>query len=518
MFRGVLVLALAFVFPFAQAAKLSVGMAGDVTSMDPHFHNVTPNATVAEHLFDTLIAKDAQMRLVPGLALSWRAINETTWELKLRKGVKFHDGTEFTADDAVYSLGRPALIKNSPGPYTIYTKTMSQLEAVDKYTVRIKTTAVNPLLPNEVSTIYVVSKKAAEKAGSDDFNSGKAAIGTGPFKLSAYKKGDRIELARNDSYWGAKTEWEKVTLRIITSDPARVAALLSGDVQVIEAVPTADQKALKANPGLTMFNAITFRMMFLHLDTAREVSPFISDKAGKPLAKNPLKDLRVRQAISKAISRTAIADRVMEGAAEPTSQLVHKSLFGYSPNIKLETYDPNAARKLLADAGYPDGFTLTIHATNNRYTNDEKVVQVVAQQLARIGIATKVETMPSSVFFGRANKLDFSFYLAGWGSDTGEAGSAVKALVATFDPNKGWGVANRGRYSNPKVDEKIALAFNTIDDRKREALIQQATEIAIADEGILPLYHQIGSWAVKKGLTMTPRVDERLLAIDIRTK
>ncbi len=518
MLRRVSAVLLMSILSIAQAANLSIGMAGDVSSMDPHFHNVAPNANVAEHLFDTLIAKDAQMHLVPGLALSWRAVDDTSWELKLRKGVKFHDGSEFTAEDAVFSLNRPALVKNSPGPYTIYTKGISQIEALDNYTLRIKTVGINPTLPNELSTIYIVSKKAAANAGSDDFNSGKAAIGTGPFKLIAYKKGDRIELARNDAYWGAKPQWDTVTLRIMTSDPARVAALLAGDVQAIEAVPTADQQALKANPGLTMFNAITFRMMFLHLDTAREVSPFVSDKAGKPLTKNPLKDVRVRQAISKAISRTAISERVMESAAEPTSQLVHKTLFGYSPNIKLDIYDPNAARKLLADAGYPDGFMLTLHSPNNRYTNDEKVAQVVAQQLARIGITTKVETMPSSVFFSRANKLDFSFYLAGWGSDTGEAGSAVKALVATYDANRGWGVANRGRYSNPKVDEKINLGFNTIDDRKREVLIQQATEIAMADQALVPLYHQIGSWALKKGLTMTPRVDERMLAANIKSK
>lgn len=518
MLRNVFPFVFSLMLSAAHAASLSIGMAGDVTSIDPHFHNVAPNASVADHLFDTLVAKDPQMRLVPGLALSWRAVDETTWEFKLRKGVKFHDGSEFTADDAVFSLNRPALVKNSPGPYTIYTKNISQATAVDRYTLRIKTSSLDPILPNEISTIYIVSKKIAEGATSEDFNSGKAAIGTGAFKLTAYKKGDRIELVRNEAYWGTKPQWDKVSLRLLTSDPARVAALLSGDVQAIEAVPTADQQALKANPGVTMFNAITFRMMFLHMDTARDVSPFVADKAGKPLAKNPLRDLRVRQAISKAISRTAIADRIMEGAAEPTSQLVHKTLFGYSPNIKVDTYDPNAARKLLAEAGYPDGFTLTIHSTNNRYVNDEKVAQVVAQQLARIGIATKVETMPSSVFFGRANKLDFSLYLAGWGSDTGEAGSAVKALAATYDANKGWGVANRGRYSNPKVDEKIGQAFNTIDDRKREALIQQATELVIADQALVPLYHQVGNWAVKKGLTMTPRTDERLLAADIRSK
>ena len=518
MLRHVLVLAFTAMISFAHAATLSIGMAGDVTSMDPHFHNVAPNAAVAEHLFETLIVKDAKMRLAPGLALKWRAVDDTTWELKLRSGVRFHDGSEFTADDAVFSLARPARVKNSPGPYTIYTKGIVKATAIDKTTLRIQSASLNPTLPNDVSTIYMVSKKAAENAGSEEFNSGKAAIGTGQFKFGAFKKGDRIELVRNDAYWGAKPEWNSVTLRILTSDPARVAALLASDVQAIEAVPTADQKNLKGKAGISVFSAITFRMMFLHMDTARDVSPFVSDKAGKPLSRNPLKDLRVRQAISRAISRTAIADRVMEGAAEPTGQLVHQTIFGYSPQIKPDIYDPDAARKLLAEAGYPNGFMLTIHSPNNRYTNDEKVAQVVAQQLARIGIATRVETMPSSIFFSRANKLDFSFYLAGWGTDTGEAGSALKALLGTFDENKGWGVANRGRYSNAKVDQKITEAFGTIDDAKREKLIQQATEIAMADVGLIPLYHQIGTWALKKGLTMSPRVDERMLAAEIHSK
>jgi peptide/nickel transport system substrate-binding protein len=518
MFRRLAVLTLAILASTAQGATLTMGLANDITSMDPHFHNVTPNASVAEHLFNTLVAKDSAMHLLPSLALSWKAVDDLTWEIKLRRGVKFHDGSEFTAEDAIFSLSRPATIKNSPSPYTIYTKAIAQATAVDKYTMRIKTAFIDPNLPNELSTIYIVSKKAAENAGSDEFNSGRAAVGTGPFKFVAYKKGDRIELARHDAYWGAKPEWDKVTLRMLTSDPARVAALLAGDVQAIEAVPTADQKSLKANPKVAVFSATTFRMMFLHLDSARDVSPFVTDKAGKPLAKNPLKDVRVRQAISKAISRTAIADRIMEGAAEPTGQLVLKTLFGYNPAIKADIYDPNAARKLLADAGYPDGFGLTIHSPNNRYTNDEKVAQVVAQQLARIGIATKVETMPSSVFFSRASKLDFSFYLAGWGADTGEAGSTLKALLATYDVDKGWGTANRGRYSNAAVDDKISKAFNTIDDGKREKLLQEATEIALTDYGIIPLYNQNGTWALKKGLTISPRVDERFLAAEIHAK
>ncbi|MBY4946313.1 ABC transporter substrate-binding protein [Cupriavidus respiraculi] len=498
-----------------QAAGLTIGLSGDITSLDPHYHNVTPNANVAEHMFETLIAKDEKMRFKPALATSWKAVDDTTWEVKLRPGVKFHDGSEFTSADVVYSLNRPATVKNSPSPYTIYTKGFKDIAAVDKLTVRITTNGPYPLVPNDLSTIYMVSKKAAENASSDDFNSGKAMIGTGPYKFAAFRKGDRVELTRNDAYWGSKPEWDTVSLRILTNDAPRVAALLAGDVQVIENVPTSDVRKLSGDANVSVFKVPTFRMMYLHLDSNRDVSPFVADKSGKPLAKNPLKDARVREAISKAISRQAIVERVMEGAAEPTGQLVNSTLFGHVPNLKPDALDAAGAKKLLAEAGYPDGFQLTLHAPNNRYVNDEQVAQAIASMLTRIGIQTRVEAMPSATFFTRANKLEFSFMLAGWGADTGEAGSSLKSLLATYDTAKGWGASNRGRYSNPALDAKLTTALTTIDDKAREKLLQEATEIGVKDYGVIPLYYQINVWAAKKGYKVIPRQDERTYAFSI---
>ncbi|MGO4158354.1 ABC transporter substrate-binding protein [Cupriavidus sp. YAF13] len=508
-------LACAALSPTAVAASLTIGMSGDITSLDPHYHNVTPNANVAEHMFEALIAKDETMRFKPALALSWKPVDDTTWEIKLRPGVKFHDGSEFTSADVVYSLNRPATVKNSPSPYTIYTKGFKDITAVDKLTVRITTHGPYPLVPNDLSTIYMLSKKVAENASGDDFNSGRAMVGTGPYKFVSFRKGDRIELTRNDSYWGNKPEWDTVSLRILTNDAPRVAALLAGDVQVIENVPTSDIRKLSADPGVSVFKVPTFRMMYLHLDSNRDVTPFVTDKTGKPLARNPLKDARVRAAISHAISRQAIVDRVMEGAAEPTGQLVNSTLFGHVPGLKPDTFDAAGARKLLAEAGYPDGFALTLHAPNNRYVNDEQVAQAIASMLARVGIQTRVEAMPSATFFTRANKLEFSFMLAGWGADTGEAGSSLKSLLATYDPAKGWGASNRGRYSNPALDAKLATALTTIDDRAREKLLQDATEIGIKDDGVIPLYFQINVWAAKKGYKVVPRQDERTYAFAI---
>lgn len=500
----------------ANAADLSVALGADVTSIDPHFHNLTPNNNIGQHVFDTLVAKDARGTLTPALAESWRAIDDTTWEFKLRKGVKFHDGTEFTAADVVFTLERIPNVPNSPSPFTTYTKQVTEKIAVDPYTLRLKSAAPYPQMPNDMSTVMIVSASAAGKAATEDFNSGKATVGTGPFRFVRWQRGDRIELARNDAYWGTKPAWDRVTFRIITSDPTRVASLLAGEVRAIENIPTSDLARLRANKDLNIYRTVSVRLMYLHLDAARDKSPFVTDKAGKPLDKNPLRDLRVRRALSKAINRQALVERVMEGAAAASSQLMPEGFFGYAPAIRLEAYDPDGARKLLAEAGYPDGFGLTLHAPNNRYVNDEQIAQAVAQMLARVGIQTRVDAMPSSVFFSRGSKLEFSFMLVGWGAETMEASSPLKALLATFNTEKGTGASNRGRYSNAKMDAVLEQALATVDDGRREKLLQQATEIGVGDLGIIPLYHQHNLWATRKGVAYIPRADERTFAHEFK--
>ena len=520
--KKILTTALLFlVVSLTQAADLSVGLSADVTSMDPHYHNLTPNNNVAEHVFETLVTKDAQSRLKPALAESWRAIDDLTWEFKLRRGVRFHDGGEFTAQDVVFSLDRVPNVPNSPSSFATYSKQIAEKIVVDPYTIRFKTATPYPLMPNDMSTIFIISARAAKGtttagAATEDFNSGKATIGTGPFRFVRYAKGDRIEFTRNEAYWGVKPAWDKVTLRIITADPARVAALLAGDVRAIENVPTADIARVAKSSDLTLYRTVSHRVMYLHLDSNRDRSPFVTDKAGKPLEKNPLKDVRVRRAISKAINRQALVERVMEGAAVSTGQLMPEGMFGYTNALKTEAYDVEGAKKLLAEAGYPDGFGLTLHAPNDRYVNDEQIAQAIAQLLARAGIAAKIEAMPSSIYFTRASKLEFSLMLVGWASDTAEASSPLKALLATFNSEKGMGATNRGRYSNAKMDSVLTQALAIVDDSKRERMLQQATEIAMGDLGIIPLYHQHNLWATRKGVAYAPRTDERTLAHEFR--
>jgi len=502
---------LAVAFPIAAQDEITIALGADVTSADPHYHNLSPNNNLAAHIFDRLVHQDERQGLIPGLALSWRTIDDTTWEFHLRQGVRFHDGNPFDAQDIVATLKRAPNVPNSPSSFGLYTKAIKEVIVVDPYTVRLKTATPHALLPNDLSSIYVISRKA-ESASTADFNTGKATIGTGPFKLAEFVLKEKIVLTRNDNYWGPKPEWRRVTFKLITNDSARVAALLAGDVQMIENVSTPDIERLKANKDFALFSAVSNRVIYLHLDSNRDQPPFVTDKAGKPLAKNPLKDVRVRRAMSKAINRPAIVERIMSGAAIPAGQLLPEGFFGVSPNLKADAFDPAGARKLLAEAGYPDGFRVTLHSPNDRYVNDEQIAQAVAQMLTQAGIDTRVEAMPSAPFFTRATKLEFSLMLVGWGSGTGETSSPLRSLLATFDKDKGTGAANRGRYSNPKMDALVEQALVTVDDQKRAKLLAEASEVAMNDVGIIPLHYQVSFWGARKGLTYLPRADEYTLA------
>jgi peptide/nickel transport system substrate-binding protein len=499
------------------AQDLRIAVAADVTSIDPHFYNLFPNNNIAEHIFDKLVRMDPDSRMIPGLATSWKTIDPTTWEFKLRKGVKFHDGSELTAEDVVFSIDRVPNVPNSPGRFTPYTKAITKIDVVDPYTLHIHYATPYPLAPNDLSTIYIVSHKAAANATTEDFNTGKATIGSGPYKFVRYVNGDRVELERNDAYWGDKPAYKHVTFKIIKNEAARTAALLSGDVDAIEQPPTADLAKIKANPNFTVTSKISHRVIYFNFDFLDRSSPDITGKDGKPLAKNPLRDLRVRRAMSKAINRQAIAERVMEGQAVPSGQLVSDHLFGFVPGLKPDAYDPEGAKKLLAEAGYPDGFNLTVRGPAGRYVNDEKIVQAVAQMLTRIGIACKVETAPMGPYSARASKQEFSFHMVGWGASTGEASSPLRSLLATYDAAKGFGAVNWGRYSNPKVDYLIEQAVQQVDDDNRKVMLQRATTLAMEDLGLMPIHFQFTIWATKKGVQYTPRTDEYTLAYQFRT-
>ncbi len=506
--------------PVLRAAGLSVGLAADVSSLDPHYLNAAPNIAVASHFFETLVAVDKDGQLVPGLAQSWQAINPTTWEFKLRPGVKFHDGSPLTAEDVVFSLDRPASLTQSPGPFTGFTRAISGKKVVDAHTLRLTTAQPYGPLPLDLASIFIVSKKAAAKATTEDFNSGKALVGSGPFRLVKFRRGEAVELARFDGYWGEKPAWDTLTLRILPADAARLAALLAGQVDMIEGVPGADVARLKKDARLSanfrLEQRVSWRTLFLQLDLFRDASPFVTDLAGRPLEKNPLKDLKVRQALSRSINREALAARTLDGLGVPASRLVAPGIPGHGQQPAAEPYDPEGAKRLLAEAGYPQGFALTLHGPNNRYLNDEQILQTLAQFFGRIGVKTKVETLPLAAYFGRLRHADFSAALLGWGSLSGDF--ALRTLLGTPDEKSGWGAWNWGRFSDARVDADIRSALSSTDPARRSRAAETAMDQAMQQLPVIPLHHQVATWALRAGLTYPARIDEFTFAAQVRPR
>ncbi|OZI57705.1 ABC transporter substrate-binding protein [Bordetella genomosp. 4] len=495
----------------AMAEDLSIGFADPLSSLDPQLNNHAGDRSVALHFWDLLV-ENKWNKLQPGLALSWKPLDDKTWEFKLRPNVKWQDGQPFTADDLIYSYTRARNVPGSVATYAGYLRTIESMEAPDPLTFIVKTKAPNPDLPLNLASIHVVSKHVGEKSATEDYNSGKAMVGTGPYKFVSYTPGDRVIMKRNDGYWGEKQVWENVNYRYINNAASRTAALLAGDVDVIDKVSVSDLAKLKQAPNVSVYPYDGLRVMLLQPSFNSSPNPYITDNAGKPLPKNPLLDVKVRQALNLAINRKAIVDRILQDAATEANQWMPKDTFGYNPDIKDIPYDAKKAKELLAEAGYPDGFNLTMHVPNDRYPQGPETAQAVAQFWTRIGVKTKVEVMPWAVYSSRARKNEYAMTMLAWGNGTGEASYALVNILATVSPEKGLGASNWGYYSNPKVDAELVKATSEFDVAKREAILRDSVKIVSDDVGIIPLYHYKNIWAARKGLKVTPMTSDRTAA------
>ena len=498
-----------------QAQSLTIASAAPVTSMDPHYHTLTPNISAHGHIYEKLIDLDAGGHMIPGLALSWKLRDDKTWEFKLRDA-KFHDGTPFTAEDVAYSLSRVPTVKNSPASFQIYTRAVVGTEIVDPHTILLKTAAPYPLLPADMIQVYMISHKLGAEPATEDFNAGKNAIGTGPFRFVSYQPGNRIEMDRNDAYWGPKPHWAHVDYRMISNDAARTASLLAGDVGIIEFVPPADLAKLRGDARVALSEVVSNRSIYLWLDHSHTgTMPEVTGPNGEVLDKNPLKDLRVRQALSLAINRAGIVERVMEGAALPTKQYLPPGNSNHVNDLRPDPFEPDRAKALLKEAGYPNGFRIVLHGPNDRYVNDAKIVQAVAQMWQRIGVQTTVDTIPWSSYATRAGKQEFAAFLLGWGVNSGEGTNPLRAQIATWNPERGLGTANRGRYSNPAVDALLDQAMGTMDLAARDKIVLQTMKLAMDDVPAIMLHLQKNIWATRKGLTYAARVDEETRATGV---
>jgi peptide/nickel transport system substrate-binding protein len=511
---------IAAVVPFSASARdIIVGLAAPPTSFDPHYHAHAPSFALHRHVFESLVTRNADLTLAPGLAREWAPLPDGAgWEFRLDPAARFQDGAPVAAADVAASLARVHTVANSPGRWTSFVTEIAATEVVDQHTLRLRTHGPSPLVPANMYSILVVPERAAREAATAEFNAGRTAVGSGPYRLREYVQGERVALERDPGWWRAAPEpWTRVTFRIVANDAARIAGLRAGDLDLIEAVPARDSAALEHDPRTAVARATSVRLVYIALDQGRDVSPDVADAEGRPSTRNPLKDVRVRRALSLAIDRDALVGQVMEGQAVATGQLLPSGMAGTDPQLRPDRFDPARARALLTEAGWGGGFRLTLAGPNNRLIKDEQILQAVAQMWERVGVRTRVDAMPSAVYFGRFAAGAFSAALASWGHGSGEPNTYLSALLLTPDRARGRGTANTMGYSNPHLDALVDRALATRERVARAALWREATLLALAeDAAILPLHHQVNIWATRRGLAYTPRMDELTLVTALR--
>jgi peptide/nickel transport system substrate-binding protein len=489
--------------------QLVIGTKLELPTLDPHFFNSFATNSSLRQVFDTLVERDETLKLQPNLASAWRNIDPLTWEFTLKPDVRFHDGTPFTVADLLATIRRVPNVPNSPALYSPFTRPIRDVIMSDARTLRITTHEPTPLLPELLAGVFIIQARF-ETATTQDFNDGRAVVGTGPYRLGQWQRGDRLTLVRNEQYHESQAPWAQVTERILARDSSRVAALLSGEVDAIDLVPTADKARIAADPRFVMAAGPAGVVHYIAFDTARDESPF----AAGPHGRNPLRDVRVRQALSLAIDRRAVTERLMERSAEPASQYLPGSFDGTSPRLAPDPYDPARARALLAEAGYASGFRLTLHATNDRYPFDTRFAQALGQFWTRIGVQVEVQAVPGTVFFAAAARQEYSAFTAQYGTSGPE--EAPRQLVHTFDAARGMGAANRTRHSNPELDRLIAASLIEMDAERRRALVHQAIEASVAEYAYVPVFHPTWEFAARRGLLVTSHPPRKFNAMMVR--
>ena len=492
--------------------QLVIGVVRQAKTLDPHFKDMVPNNRLRQHLFDTLIQQDANGNLKPGLATSWRAIDALTWEFQLRKDVVFHDGTPFTADDVIFTVQRIPRMPQSPAPLLRYTRHITGMEAPSPDAVLIRTDEPQPLFPNDLSRVAIVSRKAMEGKTLAELNTGEVWVGTGPYRFVSWVRGKQLVLARNESYWGGAQPWSQVVFRQIADEKGRIQAVGKG-VDVVERVSVNAFDMLRRNRKISIVQKASNRLIYLHMDSGREVSPFVRE-----VEDNPLQKEKVRRALSYAIDRTYLTNNILKGAGTPAGQFTAKGSTGYVEGVAPDKHDPKQAIRLLASAGYRNGFWITVHGPNNRFINDSRVASAIGQMLGRVGLRTRVDTMNRIVFFPRAAKGDFSLMLVGQSIELGDPARTILEVLGKPSKNGISGRANLGGYANKQLDELLAQVMQAVEPDVRERLLQSAIKTALEDYGIIPLYFERNSWAIKKPLKMTPRLDGLTTAMSIQPK
>jgi peptide/nickel transport system substrate-binding protein len=502
----------------AHAKTLRWASQGDYQTADPYSQNELLTNLFAQQVHDTLVMRDRDMKIVPALATSWTQLSPTTWRFYLRKGVRFHDGAPFTADDVVFSFERAS---HPNSQIRQYANPVGKPRKIDEFTVEFVQDKPNPIMLEHVATIFIMNRAWAEKnkverplsfKDREETYAARNANGTGPFMLASREPGVKTVLKKNPAWWGTVTgNVDEIVYSPIGSDATRVAALLSGQVDFILDPPPQDIARLKANRDIKVVEGQENRIVFFGFDQSRDELLYSSVKG-----RNPFKDKRVRQAVYQAIDIEALRGKTMRGASLPTGGITPSTLPSTPEIEKRRPYDQEAAKKLLADAGYPNGFEVTLDCPNNRYINDEEICVAVAAMLARVGIQTKVSAQPRATYFPKLEKFDTSFFMLGWGGAITDAQTMLSPVLRSKDDKTGNGSFNYGRYVNPKLDALIdAAAVEVNPDTRRQIITQALTE---HNEQIhhVPLHRQVIPWAMRSGVHVVHRPDNWLIGEWVR--
>ncbi len=511
--RRIAFVALVLLFSVSPACAVTLRWAAqnDILTFDPHSQNHATTLAMLMHVYEGLTRYDKSFQVEPALATSWQQISPTQWRFNLRRNVKFHDGSPLTADDVIFSYGR---IQQPQGTMQIYVAGIKEIRKVDDHTVDFMLVGPDPVLLRKIIDFRIMSRAWAEKNRSQNVQDAKAkeetyasrnANGTGAYILKGWEPDKRIVFAANPGWWDKRDgNVTDVIYTPIKSDATRVSALLAGDVDLVTDLPTQDVARLKQNPALKVIDGHEVRTIFIGMDQHSSELQY-SDTKGK----NPFKDLKVRRALNLAVDREAIKRVTMRGLSIPAAIMVAPGVHGHSNELdRVAAADPAGARKLLAEAGYPNGFEFTLDCPNNRYVNDEEVCQALVGMWAKAGLRVKLNAMPFATFIPKILRHDTSAYMLGWGVATFDALYTLQSLVRTQTTGAD-GSFNCGRISDAKLDQLIDAMKTEMDPRKRDAMIREALT-AVRDEAYyVPLHHQLRPWAMKKNVTTLHRADDR---------
>jgi peptide/nickel transport system substrate-binding protein len=496
--------------PVASAKPFKFANQGDMTTADPHGLFETTTLMMQGYVYEGLVRIGKDLEIEPALAESWKQTDPKTWVFSLRKGVAFHDGGAFTADDVVYSFARA---KSEGSDLKTPVATVESVTKIDDHTVQIVTRSPNPILLREFPFLYMVSKSWIEKnnaADPVDVRKGKEnyatrnANGTGPFMLKERQPGVKAVFVPNAKWWDKlESNITEATFTPIGNDATRVAALLSGDIDMMEPIPIQDVDRVKAAAGRKVMQGPELRTIFLGFDQER-AELLESNVKGK----NPFKDARVRKAFYQAIDIEGIRRTVMRGASTPAALMIGPGIAGFdAAQNQRFAHDADAAKKLLAEAGYPNGFEVGMDCPNDRYVNDERICLAVVPMLARIGITVKLHAQSKATYFPKILSRNTSFYLLGWTSSSYDAHNPLISIFATPDKSKGRGTFNLGGYSNARVDALTDMIQTETDQAKRGAMIKEAFQIHKDEVGHIPLHQQALAWGMKDNVDLVQRAD-----------